>query len=122
MKNFKIQWKALKDRKDDEEPDVPKISKALPVIKWTEAFRDYTWRAIGVRLIPLAYVIRENETPLAAAPALAAGQPHAIEHGSVEAELVARVLHTHALYRDDNATIYYKLEEATRSMQCSTQL
>ena len=41
MRNFEIQWKALKDRKDDEEPDVPKILKALPVIKWTEAFEDY---------------------------------------------------------------------------------
>ena len=30
MSNFEIQWKALKDRKDEDDPDVPKITKALP--------------------------------------------------------------------------------------------
>jgi hypothetical protein len=44
-----------------------------------------------------------------------AGQPHSLEHGSVEAELVARAQHNHALYRDDNANVYYRLEEATRT-------
>jgi hypothetical protein len=55
MKNFSEQWKALEDKKGGDEPDVPMISKALPiVIKWTEAFRDYLHRVIGVRTIPLA--------------------------------------------------------------------
>ena len=29
MSNFEIQWKALKDRKDEDDPDVPMITKAL---------------------------------------------------------------------------------------------
>ena len=33
MSNFEIQWKVLKDRKDEDDPDVPKITKALPIIK-----------------------------------------------------------------------------------------
>ena len=33
MSNFGIQWKALKERKDEDDPDVPKITKALPIIK-----------------------------------------------------------------------------------------
>ena len=41
MSNFETQWKALKDRKDEDDPDVPKITKALPIIKWTEAFQDF---------------------------------------------------------------------------------
>ena len=57
MSNFKIQWKALKDRKDEDDPDVPKITKALPIIKWTEAFQYFLNRVIGARLIPSAYVI-----------------------------------------------------------------
>ena len=57
MRNFEIQWNALEDKKRAEEPEVPKITKALPIIKWTEAFRDYLHRMIGVRTIPLAYVI-----------------------------------------------------------------
>jgi hypothetical protein len=41
MRNFKEQFKALKDKKDTDAPDVPKIKKALPIIKWTEAMLDY---------------------------------------------------------------------------------
>jgi hypothetical protein len=41
MKNFAEQWKALENKKSADKPEVPKITKALPVIKWTEAFRDY---------------------------------------------------------------------------------
>ena len=53
MHNFAIQWKALKDKKEDDIPDIPKITKALPVMKWTEAFKDFLSRVIGVRTIPL---------------------------------------------------------------------
>ena len=42
------------------------------------------------------------------------GRPHSDEHGSIEDELVARASHTHALYGEDNASIYYQLEEAMR--------
>jgi len=73
-------------------------------------------------MILLAYMIREDETPPAAAPALEPGQPHLQEHGSIELELVAFVSHTHALFRDDSATIYYKLEEATRSTQYAASI
>ena len=38
MMNFEIQWKALKAKKEGEVPEVPKITKALPIIKWTEVF------------------------------------------------------------------------------------
>ena len=89
MKNFEIQWTVLKERKGDDSPDIPKISKALPVIKWTEAFQDFLNRKNGNCNIPLAYNIRDEPNPPAAALPLAVGQPHSIEHGSVEAELIA---------------------------------
>ena len=114
VKNFAVQWKALEDKKKDDAPDVPLITKALPVIKWTEAFRDYLHRRIGARTIPLAYVIR-NDPNVPAIGAIAAGKPHSEEHGSIEDELIARATHTHALYREDNSSVYYLLEEATRS-------
>ena len=31
IKNFEIQWKALKTKKDQDTPEVPKISKSLPI-------------------------------------------------------------------------------------------
>ena len=115
MKNFEIQWKALKAKKDEDTPDVPKITKALLIIKWTEAFQDFLNRVIGVRTIPLYYVIRAVVEVPPTAPALENNQPHSAEHGSVEAELMARASHKHALFRDDNASVYHYLEEATRT-------
>jgi hypothetical protein len=64
MKNFSEQWKAMEDKKGaGDGPEIPKITKASPTIKWTEAFRDYLHRVIGVRTIPLAYVIRPEAQP-----------------------------------------------------------
>ena len=115
MKNFDVQWTALKEKKGEDSPETPKISKALPVINWTEAFQDFLNRKIGNRNIPLAYIIRDEPNPPAMAPPLAPGQPHSMEHGSVEAELIAWASHTHALFRNDNSDLYFLLEEATWS-------
>ena len=115
MKNFDVQWTALKEKKGEDSPETPKISKALPVIKWTEAFQDFLNRKIGNHNIPLVYIIRDEPNPPAVALPLAPGQPHTIEHGSVEAELIARASHTHGLFRNDNSDLYFLLEEATRS-------
>ena len=112
----------LKERKGNDSPETPKISKVLPVIKWTEAFQDFLNRKIGTRNIPLAYIICDEPNPPAAAPTLAAGQPHSIEQGSVEAEVIAQALHTHALFRNDNSDLYFLLEEATRGTQYATSI
>jgi hypothetical protein len=60
VKNFSGQWKALEEKKKGDQPDVPLITKALPVIKWTEAFTDYLYRCVGTRTIPLAYVVHSD--------------------------------------------------------------
>lgn len=116
MKNFEIQWKALIDKSKVDTPEVPKITKTLPIIRWTEAFTDHLHRVIGIRKIPLAYVIRADEAveDIANCP-LSQGAPHSAKHGSIEDELIDRGSHTHALFREDNQAVYYQLEEATRS-------
>ena len=117
LQNFEQQWDALKERKDaSDDVALPTITRDLPIIKWAEAFTDYLNRIIGVRMAPLAYVIRTQTTPPVACPPRAIDLPHTAEYGSVEADLVARATHTHPIYREDNAALYYKLEEAT----CST--
>ena len=113
VKNFEVQWKALQAKKDGDEPETPKIAKGLNIMKWSESFVDTLNRCIGVRMIPLVYVIRDAETP-PAITVLAPGQPHSTEAGSIEQELIDRGSHNHALFRDDRASVYYKLEEATR--------
>eukprot|EP00957_Ditylum_brightwellii_P194430 14807821-Ditylum_brightwellii.AAC.1 len=114
VKNFEIQWKALKDKKEESEPDTPKIAKGLNTMKWSKSFHDFLNRCIGMRMILLAYVVRqESVVDPSVAPAIAAGQPYYAEHRSVEDELIARAAHNQPLYQQDNATVYYKLEEAT---------
>ena len=113
--DFTEQWNALKERKKDDVPDVPKISKALPVIKWIEAFDDFLTQTFGTRTIPLSYVTREVIAPLPEDRPLELGKPHSVEYESVEGDLIALASHLHPKYRDDNAKLYYYLEEATRS-------
>jgi hypothetical protein len=123
MENFETQWKALIDAKGEgNEPETPKITKSLGVVEWSEAFIDYLHRCIGVRMIPLAYVVREVEDPPAAAPPLAANSPHSEEHKSIENELIARAKHEHPLFRNDNKKVYNMLEVATRGTQYSATL
>jgi hypothetical protein len=114
IKDFTEQWRALALRQEEEDPEVPKISKALPIIKWTEAFDDFLSRKVGARTIPLAYVTRESDAVGGPAPPLAQDKPHSLMYGSVEGDLVARASHGHALFREDNSSVYYFLEEATR--------
>ncbi len=75
MRNFTESWTSLKDRKEGAAPEVPKISKTLSIIKWTEAFTDFLHRKIGVRMIPLAYVVRARVIPNAPLP-LATNLPY----------------------------------------------
>jgi hypothetical protein len=114
MRNFREQWKAIKDSKKESHPTVPVISKALPIIRWIEAFQDHCYRCIGVRHIPLAYVIREDAIVPAGCPDRATDQPYSQENGSILGDLIMRGSHTHGLFREDNAKVYFKLEEATR--------
>jgi hypothetical protein len=122
MKNFEIQWKALMDKKGKDEPETPKISKSLNIMKWSEAFRDILHRCIGVRNVPIVYVIREEAAVPAVVPALMAGQPHSTEAGSVEMELTLRASHIHPLFREDNEAVYHRLEEATRGTSYAASL
>ena len=94
-------------------------------MKWTEDFSDFTRRVIGTRTIPLSYAIRETVNVPSAVAVLSRlsgsmaetlrQQPFSDDFGSVEEELIGRATHSHPLYCDNNATIYFFLEEATRS-------
>lgn len=113
LKHFEEQWNALVKRSDDTAPDVPVVTRNLKITRWSEAFVDFLHRVNGVRHCPLVYVIRPDSA-VPAPPALLRNRPYSAEHGSVEGEMIARLSHNHALFRDDNAKVYHYLEEATR--------
>ena len=75
---------------------------------------------MGRRTVPLSYVIRKYAVFPYIAPPLPTIigwglYPYSTKYGSVEGELFSRASHFHALFRNDNAQVYYYLEEATRS-------
>ena len=55
--NFAIEWKALIMKKEKNEPATPKLTKGVTVMQWSESFSDILHCIIGVRNVPLAYVI-----------------------------------------------------------------
>jgi hypothetical protein len=117
LKDFAEHWDALTQCKENEDPQVPKITKTLQVMQWAEAFSDFLHRKVGIRSIPLAYVTRPEIAVAEPAPPLAENRSYSTGddgHGSVEGELIARASHSHAKFRDDNASVYYFVEEATR--------
>ena len=122
MRNFEVQWNSLMQRKEEDRPETPKITRSLPILKWIPAFQDHCSRIIGVRNVPLSYVLRRSADVPAAVPALAPDQPHTAEHGSVEADLVERASHTHPAFSDDNKEVYYLIEEATRGTMYATSI
>ena len=61
LKDFSEQWESLVEKKDETVPDVPTITRALPIVRWTECFDDFLHQVIGHRMVPLAYLIRSNE-------------------------------------------------------------
>eukprot|EP00957_Ditylum_brightwellii_P136881 10438537-Ditylum_brightwellii.AAC.1 len=83
--------------------DTPKISKALPIIKWTESFADFLSKKIGVRNIPLAYVIWKDVNTPHPIPNRLRDKPYTAMYDSVEADLVALAPHDHPNYKEDNA-------------------
>eukprot|EP00957_Ditylum_brightwellii_P117728 8981159-Ditylum_brightwellii.AAC.1 len=122
IKPFTNQWAGLKDQKRQMQPVVLKITGELPVMQWVDIFDDFLDQRIGVRTIPLSYVIRV--TALASRPASVHRNhlPHGEEFDSIEEELVAQALHTHPLYCDDNAAVYYCLFKAVQGTQYALSL
>eukprot|EP00957_Ditylum_brightwellii_P126496 9642105-Ditylum_brightwellii.AAC.1 len=83
-------------------------------MRWVHVFDDFLRRKIGVRTIPLSYVTRETALTLRPASVHRENLPQGEEFEYIEEELVAQASHTHPLFSEDNAQVYYCLEEAVR--------
>ena len=73
---------------------------------WIHSFGDYLDIIIGNYTTPLYYVFHEEVNVPVHTPPLVPDQIHSEDHVSVEAELLARESHTHALYCDDKSQVY----------------
>ena len=114
LKNFHTEHEALLKLAKKDPPKVPTLSKSQTPIRWMESFKDCLFRTFGVRDCPLLYVIRQNAAvPAEATDPLLPGSYYGVS-GSLVDEMVARLDHTDALFRSDNAAVFSLLEEASR--------
>lgn len=100
--------------KEKATPDIPKVSKALPILKWKDSALTFFNNVLGVRDIPLAYVIRKEATPPHLPPPLMPNKPYSGEFGSCKAELIARASHENEEFQADNAMVFNFLDQGLR--------
>lgn len=86
-----------------------------------EVFDDHLSRTLGVRLIPLTYVVRDEVEVPGDLPARMEQMPHSTDSSVVE-DLVNFASHKHPMFKDDNAQLYYLLEKATRGTVYASSL
>ena len=105
VKNFKSEHDALVERKSKSFA-TPKIGDAKDIVKWTESFVDLLCKTVGVRNVPLIYVIRpvvevdfDNEAEIED------GTAYSAQAGSVEQELIDRASHYHPNFKDGNRSV-----------------
>jgi len=117
LRGFYVKWEAIEKLSKEEKPYVPVLSKNVTPMKWMASFQDCLSRIFGVRMCPITYVIRENETvpskddePID----LANSRAYSNATKSVLNELIRRLSHNHPLYKSDNNLVYSLLDEATR--------
>ena len=116
ISTFKIEWEAYKAIMSEDDPTVPKIVDRYGdriIICWAPIFLDSLDAIIGAKG-PLRYVLSyepivtlERNDPLDRNAYYGAS-------GGLADELVARLPHTGPIYKNDNATVYQKIEEVAR--------
>ena len=129
LKDFHIEWKALKQMEKQDSPKLPTLSKINTPLKWCESFKHYLYSTFGVREIPLTYVICKIESltpenkddPNGTHDPLKTDKAYG-NSGSVLGDLNAHASHSHPLFKSNNATVFGAIEGATRGTVYSTTI
>ena len=116
LATFKIEYEACLSIKDEDDAKVPKINDKdndRKIIRWAPIFKDCLSSSFGSRG-PLIYVLREEpEVPDEVIDPLLPNCYYG-ESGSLIAELESRLSHSGPIFKNDNATVYMKIEEDAR--------
>ena len=96
------------------------MSKTNLPLRWSESFKIVCYNTSVLRTVPLLYDIREKDevTPETGEDANITYDPCLTDKahgtsGSILEDLTHRTSHTHHLYKQDNATLFTMIEEAT---------
>ena len=106
-------------KKDRPEPE--KVGAKYTVTKFMEDFPTYLKSQIGVRGVPLIYVIRDDDTP-DPLDALHTDVPYSEESGSFQRELERHLPHNGVGWSEDNAAVFDILLSALQTSSFVTSL
>ena len=116
LSDFQLEWEDYVSLKEKDDPTVPSISdkdQDRRIIKWAPIFRDCLSRTYGSKG-PLAYVVRDDATVQAEVYDPLGTHSYFGASGSLHDELIARLPHTGAIFKNDNGTVYMLIEKAAR--------
>ena len=96
LKELTLNWK--------KQPELPCLGRNVPIMKLLELIREHLRGILGIRQIPLAYVVRNtvNPDPIAV---IRTDRPFSTIHGSFHDEMIARASHNHPNFVDDSAAV-----------------
>ena len=104
-------------------PPLPELGRSVPIMKLLELTRDYLRGRLGIRQIPLSYVVRGNVTPiLIVDDPIHATKPHSSNYVGFHDELIARASHDHVNFVEDNASVLDILVGALKATPHMTSL
>ena len=117
LKNFKMEYDSYIEIKDSDSPKIPKVNDRdndRKITHWAPSFRRALSGHYGTHG-PLSYVLRdESAVPAEVDDPLGAIGYCSDENGSLINELVARLPHSGPIFKNDNESVFMKIEEAVR--------
>ena len=117
LKDFKMEYDSYVEVKDSNAPKIPKVNDRdndRKITHWAPSFRRALSGHYGSHG-PLSYILREEAAvPNEVDDPLGAIGYCSDENGSLISELVARLPHSGPIFKNDNESVFMKIEEAVR--------
>lgn len=128
LRHFDAYKQVIDRSKDIDKPEAPIVSKKLPIDRALDSLPNVLRGTLGVRKVPLSYVIRPewptdangNEIRPPLEP-LANNSTHSAQYGSFQEELIAFCPHDGPGWEEDNAAVFTIISDMLKdSSQAST--
>ena len=110
-------FSSLKEERDNHTApeNMQKLSPKISIMKWISLFEEHLSSVLGVRKVPLQYIIRETVDPVDITddplPIGDGSPPYSARYDSFHDEMVARTSHTHPGYKADNKHVFNLLND-----------
>ena len=91
LKDFYVEYQSIQNLSEKDEENTPVIDKRLPIMHWTEVWKNHLMETFGAREIPFFYVIRPSvDVPPEVREPLLYNNAYSETHGSIMQEKIHR--------------------------------